>query len=137
MVPKIIFNIEHGSVWKTISSGSGLETNIFLRLVLGGNMKIVICWAGNETLVGSFLVGEITKCLATDCNRTWTHNHLGCKPLSLAKCLSVHLQTKLLWVWVPLQSLKLQILCLFWAMIFSTFRQLQSVDSLWNMYVIW
>ena len=47
-------------------------------------------------------------------------NHL----VSLAKWLSVHLQTKWLWVQVPLQSLKLQILRLFQAMSSLTFRQL-------------
>ena len=35
----------------------------------------------------------------SDCNRTQTHNHL-------AEWFSVHLWTKWLWVWVPLQSLK-------------------------------
>ena len=40
-------------------------------------------------------------------NRTWTHKQLVCKrTASLAKWLSVHLGTKWLWVWVPLQSLK-------------------------------
>ena len=43
---------------------------------------------------------------------------------NLTKWLSVCLWTKWLWVWVPLQSLKLQILCLFWARSFLTLRQL-------------
>ena len=43
--------------------------------------------------------------------REQTLNHLAkCLSLvSLAKCLSVCLRTKWFWVWVPLQSLKLQI----------------------------
>ena len=43
---------------------------------------------------------------------------------SLTNWLSVCLQTKWLWVWVPLQSLKLQILRLFRARSSLTFRQL-------------
>ena len=43
---------------------------------------------------------------------------------SLTNWLSVCLQTKWLWVWVPLQSLKLQILRLFRARNSLTFRQL-------------
>ena len=42
----------------------------------------------------------------SDCNGTRTHNHLA-KLASLAKWLSVRLQTKSLWVRVPLQPLKL------------------------------
>ena len=53
----------------------------------------------------------------SDCNWTWTHNHLVhkrtlnhlsklAKWLSLAKWLIVHLWTKWLWVRVQLQSLK-------------------------------
>ena len=56
---------------------------------------------------------------------------------SLVKWLSVCLQTKLLWVRVPLQSLKFQISCHFLVSSFLTFRQLESVDSLWNAYVTW
>ena len=57
------------------------------------------------------------KCLS-NCNGTRTHNHLNCKRTlnhlaSLAKWLSVCLQTKCLWVQVPSQSLKLQISQLF------------------------
>ena len=51
--------------------------------------------------------------------------------------MSVRLWTKWLWVRIPLQSLKLQILRLFWARSSLTFRQLWSVDSLWNAYVTW
>ena len=45
------------------------------------------------------------------CNETPTYNHLVCKRLfiylaSLAKRLSVSLQTKWLWIRVPLQSQK-------------------------------
>ena len=39
-------------------------------------------------------------------------------------CLSVRLQTKWLWFWVPLQSLKLQISRLFWARSSLTLRHL-------------
>ena len=48
---------------------------------------------------------------------------------------SVRLWTKWLWVWVPLLSLKLQILCLFWARSSLAFRQLQSVDSFSKAYI--
>ena len=51
---------------------------------------------------------------------------------SLAKWLSVRLQTKWFWVRVQLQSLKLHILCLLRARSSLIFRRLQSVDSLWN-----
>ena len=43
------------------------------------------------------------------------------------------LRTK--WFWAQLQSLKLQISHLLWAKIFLTFRQVESVNSLWNVYV--
>ena len=56
---------------------------------------------------------------------------------SLAKWLGVCLQTKWLWVRVQLQSLKLQISCLCWARSSLTFRQLLSVDSLWNAHKTW
>ena len=70
----------------------------------------------------------------------WTHNHLVrkqavnhlAKLANLAKWLGVRLQTKWLWVRVPLQSLKLQISHLFRAKSSLTFTQLLSMDSLWN-----
>ena len=50
-------------------------------------------------------------CSVSDCNGTRTHNHLVCTwtlnhlaKMVLAKWLSVCLQTKWLWVWIPLQS---------------------------------
>ena len=57
----------------------------------------------------------------SDCNGTWTHNHLVCKQTlnqlaklaSLAKWLSVHLWTELLRVWVLLQSLTENTVCTF------------------------
>ena len=67
-----------------------------------------------------------------DCNGTRTHN----QP-SMAKWLSVRLQTKWLWVWVPMHSLKLQISHLSQASSSLTFRQLCSVNSLWNAYLTW
>ena len=42
-----------------------------------------------------------------------------------------------MWVWVLLQSLKLQILRLFWVRSSLTFRKRYIVDSLWNAYVTW
>ena len=60
-------------------------------------------------------------------------NHL----ISLAKWLSVRLRTKWFWVRVQLQSLKLQIWHLLRARSSLTFRQLWSVDSLWNACVTW
>ena len=78
----------------------------------------------------------------SDYDRIRTHNYLiGKQTLNqlakLAKWLSVRLPTKWLWVWIPLQSLKLQILRLLRERSSLTFRQLQSVDSLWNMNVTW
>ena len=77
--------------------------------------------------------------LKYDYNGIRTHNHLVCKRTlnHLAKWSSVRLQTKWLWFRVPLQSLKLQISRVFQARSSLTFRQLQSVDSLWNAYVTW
>ena len=43
---------------------------------------------------------------------------------TLAKWLSARLQTKWLWIWVPLQSLKLQLLRLLWARNSWTFMRL-------------
>ena len=65
-----------------------------------------------------------------------TLNHLA-KLTSLAKWLSAHLWIKGLWVRVQLQLLKLPISRLLWARSFLTFKQLQSVDSLWSAYVTW
>ena len=61
-----------------------------------------------------------TIVILSDCNGTRTHNHI------VRKRRLNHLAK---------QSLKLQILCLFRARISLTFRQLWSVDSLWNAYV--
>ena len=69
--------------------------------------------------------------LRTPLVRKRTLNHL----LSLIKWLSVCLRTQWLWVRVLLKSLKLQISCLFRARSSFTFRQLQSVDSLWYILV--
>ena len=93
------------------------------------------------------LVDQIRRhiwCLS-DNNRIRTHNHLVhkqtlnhlAKLTSLAKWLSAHLWTKGLWVRVQLQLLKLPISRLLWARSFLTFKQLQSVDSLWSAYVTW
>ena len=54
-----------------------------------------------------------------------------------ANWLSVRLRTKWLLVRVQLQSLKLQISRLLLARSSLAFRQLYSVDPLWNMYVTW
>ena len=64
-----------------------------------------------------------------DSSRIGTHNHLVCKQtLShltiLTKWLSAHLQTKWLWIWISLLSLKLQISHLFQARSSLTFRQI-------------
>ena len=60
-------------------------------------------------------------------------NHL----VSLAKWLSVRLQTVWLWVRVQMQSLKLQISRRFPARSSLIFRQPYSVDSPWSTYVTW
>ena len=44
--------------------------------------------------------------ILSDCNWTWTHNHLA------RKWLSVRLRAKWLWVWVQLQSLMFFTVCL-------------------------
>ena len=62
-----------------------------------------------------------------DCNWTQTQNHLVLK----------WTRTKWSWVQVQLQSLNLQILCLLWAKSSLTFRQLYSVDALWNVFLTW
>ena len=64
---------------------------------------------------------------------TTQFNHLE----SLTKWLDVRLWTKWLWIRIPLQSLNLQIWRLLRARSSFTFRQLQSVDSLWKSYVTW
>ena len=51
--------------------------------------------------------------------------------------LSVRLQTKWLWVRIPLLSFKREISHLFRTSSSLAFRQLWSVDSLWNAYVTW
>ena len=76
-----------------------------------------------------------------DCNRISTCKHLVPNQTlnhlanlahlaSLAKWLSVCLQTKCLWVRTMLKLVKFQILRLFRAKNSLTFPQLQSVDSL-------
>ena len=73
------------------------------------------------------------------CNWTRAQNHLVCKRTlnHLAKWLSARFRTKWLRVRVQLQSLKLQISRLLRGRSSWTFRQLYSVDSLWNAYVTW
>ena len=97
------------------------------------NVKELLAWSMHEIWSLS------------DCNWAQTHiylvhkqtlNHLA-KLTSLAKWLSAHLWTKGLWVRVQLQLLKLPISRLLWARSFLTFKQLQSVDSLWSAYVTW
>ena len=65
-----------------------------------------------------------------------TFNHLA-KLDSLAKWWSVCLQTKWLWVRIPLKSLKLQISRLYRAWSSCKFKQLQCLHSLLNAYVTW
>ena len=65
--------------------------------------------------------------------RKRTLNHWA----SLAEWLSVLLRTKWFWVRVQLQSLKRQISGLLRAKSSLTFRQLESVNSLWKVYVTW
>ena len=67
---------------------------------------------------------ELFSFKLNDSNWTRTHNHLVRKRTSLAKWLSVGLQTKWLWIRVQLQSLKFQISRLFRGSSALTFRQL-------------
>ena len=85
-------------------------------------------------------LGKVIK----DYNWTQTQNHLVLKrtlnhlaKLTRSKWLSVCLRTKWFWVRVHLQSLNLQISRLLRARSSLKFRQLYSVDSLWNAYVTW
>ena len=64
-------------------------------------------------------LGTFFKSKKNDCNWTRIHNHLVRK----RTWLSVHLRTKLLWVRVQLQSLKIQISRLFRAMSSLTLTQ--------------
>ena len=85
----------------------------------------------------------------SDCNWTWTHNHLVPKRTlnhlaKLAKLLicivSTYLYSAFGCMFLSCHvriSLKLQISQLFRARSSLTFRQLQIVDSLWNVYVAW
>ena len=64
-------------------------------------------------IITSFLLMRELNCLLREficLNRKHTHKNIV---PSLAKWLSVRSQTTWLWVRVPLQSLKLQISCLF------------------------
>ena len=95
----------------------------------------------NDSLISLSTMKDICSKLS-DCNGAWIHNHLVRKRTlnhlaSLAKWLNIHLWTKWLCLWVSLQSLKLQISHLFRARSSLAFRQLLSVDSLWNAYVTW
>ena len=63
--------------------------------------------------------------------------HSSSHLVSLAKWLSVRLRTKWLWVGIPLESLKLYISCLIRATISLRFRQLYSVEALWNASMAW
>ena len=81
----------------------------------------------------------------SDCNGTRTQNYLARKQSlnhlaelsSLAKWLSVCLRSKWLWVRVLLQSLNLQIPCLFRAMSSLALRQPQECRLTLNAYVRW
>ena len=71
------------------------------------------------------LIAPYRKVLTTQLNHS----------ASLAKYLSVPLQTKWLRVHVPLLSLKFEISWLFGVRISLIFRQLWGVDSLWKAYL--
>ena len=97
-------------------------------------------WEGDFRLSLFCYIFSEGKYIFCDCNGTRTHNQLVrkrtlnhlAKLASLAKRLSVRLRIKWLWLRVPLQSLKLQLSCLFRARSSLTFGQLHSVDSLIN-----
>ena len=80
--------------------------------VLTSKMK-----AKEKTVETVSQLSHLANSYYNDCNVTRIHKHLVCKQTlkhlakvaSVAKCLSVRLQTKWLLVRVPLQSLKLQI----------------------------
>ena len=96
-------------------------TNRKIEKVFNLLVKVIYCLRKSKNLCAlkSFLNNKIhllVKANCHDCNWTWT---------------------KWFWVRVQLQSLKLQTLCLLQAKSFLTFRQLQNVDSLWNVYMTW
>ena len=61
----------------------------------------------------------------------------GVKTHNTAQSFGQFMNSNWLCVWIQLQSLKLQVLCLLRARSSLTFRKLQSVDSLWHPYVTW
>ena len=69
-------------------------------------------------------------------NRQVLTNQLN-HSVSLGKCLSLCLRTKWLWVRVQLKSFTIQMSHNFEVRSSLTFRQLESVDSLWHAYVTW
>ena len=82
--------------------------------------------------VRTYLTQKVVHIISlSDSNGIQTHNHLVhkrtlnhlAKLVCWAKCLSVRLQTKWLWVRIPLRSLKLQIWRLLQARSSLTFRQ--------------
>ena len=108
------------------------------RMRFRGNPYSIVSWMSKKLLARSRR--EIWS--LSDCNRARTQNHLLRKwtlnhLASLAKWLSVHLRTKRFSVRVQLQSPKLQISRLLRGRSSLTFRQLWSVDSIWNAYVTW
>ena len=118
------------------------------------NRTLVVIIYDYETVWGNFKIRFLSWVIfnivfsnkknrvLSDCNWNRTCNHLVHKRTlnhlaKLLKWLSVRLWTKWLWVWVQLQPLKLQISRLLWAMNLLIFRQIWSVNSLWNAYVTW
>ena len=111
-----------------------LELSIFFSFILPQNQKtfyLEFYFRGYKTDANLFTPFIILY---------WTEAYLGTrqesaielfpKIINNSKWLSVRLQTKWLWVRIPLQLLKFQISRLFWARSSLTFRQLQSADSL-------
>ena len=123
----------------------GVLSLLFLQYTLGSTASFV-SWSNKLFSIEDSKAGLTLICLSDrkiygsngiqshiHLVRKWTLNQLA----SLAKWLSVCLWTKWLCVQIPLLSLKLHISRLFRVRSSLTFRQLWSVDSLWNTYETW
>ena len=128
-----------GHVWLSIPKVILLTSKKPSCLSTGKKSVSTPLFSGDIAKICKLLILGNWACLSTqtqndsisDSNEIQTHNHLLCKKTlncltklaSLAKWLSVCLQTKWLWVRISLLSLKLQIWCLLQARSSLTFRQ--------------
>ena len=125
---KVLKSLRFFLVWAYISLGWKIIKSLFLwgshplgwisevlldvKNILAGNKTF---WKKKKSSWGQYLQNPY---YSSDRNGIRTHNHLVCK------WTLNHLQTKWLWVQIPLLSLKLQISRLFRTKSSLTFRQL-------------